>query len=212
MSKPDKKFLVVADGALNCDWLKNLNLSDVERIVAADGGAKELLACGKTPDTVIGDLDSLTKETKKRLKNTEIIFEPSQDINDLEKALLYCMSRGANQLILLGVTGKRLDHAINNFSVLAKYDQIFKFEIYDQYSQIFLVRNSFSFSGEIGQIISLIPMGKVTGITTHGLQYPLKNESLEIGIREGVSNAINQSPFSVTVKTGLLLVFVNRVI
>jgi thiamine pyrophosphokinase len=210
MARIKKKFLVVADGEVDCNFVRNLNFNDIERIVAADGGAEELLDCGVSPDTVIGDLDSISEKVKKRLIKTEIIFESSQEINDLEKALIYCKKRGASHLIVLGVTGKRLDHSINNFSVLAKYDGIFNLEIFDKYSQIFLLRKNLTFFGNKGQIVSLIPLGKVEGISTKGLQFPLDNETLEIGFREGASNVILQHQFSIEIKNGILLVFVNQ--
>jgi thiamine pyrophosphokinase len=61
-----------------------------------------------------------------------------------------------------------------------------------------------------GQIVSLIPLGKVEGITTKGLKFPLNDETLEIGFREGASNAILQKQFSIEIKNGILLVFVNQ--
>jgi thiamine pyrophosphokinase len=39
-------------------------------------------------------------------------------------------------------------------------------------------------------IISLIPIGKVNGISTQNLVYPLTEESLTMGYRTGSSNAV----------------------
>lgn len=210
MHKPAETFLVAANGEIDCLFLKTLDFASIDRVVAADGGANRLIACGLRPDTTIGDLDSISAEIKENPGKMEILYRPSQKINDLEKALIYCREQGAGRLIVLGVTGKRLDHAINNFSVLAKYDHLFELQIFDRYSQIFLVRERFNYTGNPQQVVSLIPLGKVNGIVTRGLKYPLKDESLEIGVREGASNAIVRKNFSIRIKSGLLLIFVNR--
>ncbi len=48
--------------------------------------------------------------------------------------------------------------------------------------------------------ISLIPIGKVTGITTKNLFYPLNNEELIIGYRTGSSNHVAEDGI-VTIRT-----------
>lgn len=210
MTPPPKTFLVAANGEIDCSLIREIDFASTHRVVAADGGANRLQQCGVMPDVVIGDLDSISTEMKENPGKTELLYRPSQELNDLEKALIYCREQGAERLIVLGVTGKRLDHAINNFSVLAKYDHLFEYQIFDRYAHIFLVRKYFRYRGQPNQIVSLIPLGKVSGIVTEGLQFPLNNESLEIGVREGASNAIVQKEFTVRIKSGLLLVFVNR--
>jgi len=206
----EKTFLLIANGDLDCDLIRSFDRVRVDAVIAADGGALHLLGCGIVPDVVIGDLDSIPPALREKLPETEFILRPSQELNDLEKALIYCREQGAGRLIILGTTGYRTDHSINNFSVLARYRNQFRMEIYDHYAQIFIVSDEFEYRGSPGQIISLIPVGKVEGITTYGLKYPLKNETLEFGIREGLSNVIVQNPVRISVQSGLLLVFANR--
>ena len=51
--------------------------------------------------------------------------------------------------------------------------------------------------------ISLIPVGKVTGITTKNLKYSLDNEELTIGYRTGSSNEVAEEGFvKISHKTG----------
>ena len=46
-------------------------------LVAADGGAKMLLKCGKTPKKVIGDFDSISSDTMRKIPEDRLfrIFE-----------------------------------------------------------------------------------------------------------------------------------------
>lgn len=205
-----KTFLLIANGDLDCALLRTFDQERVDAVIAADGGALRLLGCGIVPDAVIGDLDSVPPALREKLPETEFILRPSQELNDLEKALIYCREKGAERLIILGITGYRTDHTLNNFSVLARYRKHFRMEIHDRYAQIFMVSDEFEYRGSPGQIISLIPIGKVDGITTYGLKYPLKNDTLEFGSREGLSNVVVQSPVRISVQSGLLIVFANR--
>ncbi len=203
-------FLLVANGELDCRTLERISSRTFHKIVAADGGALRALAYGMIPDVIIGDLDSVQRLDRTRLPQTEFIHQPSQELNDLEKALHYCREQGATHLVLLGLTGRRLDHTLNNLSVLSRYDRFFSLEIYDRYGQIFLVRAHFRYQGTPGQTISLIPLNTVAGVTTRGLKYPLQDEPLIFGQREGLSNEVVENPVEVTVRQGLLLVFVNQ--
>ena len=53
-----------------------------------------------------------------------------------------------------------------------------------------------------------MPLDRCEGIQTIGLKYPLDNESLELGVREGASNEVISSPVRISVKKGCLLLFV----
>lgn len=206
----EKTFLLIANGDLDCHLIRSFDRARVDAVVAADGGALRLMGCGIIPDVVIGDLDSIPPALRQKLPATQFILQPSQETNDLEKALLYCREQGAGRLIISGITGFRTDHTLSNFSVLARYRNEFAMEIHDRYSQIFITSDEFQYQGIPGQIISLIPLGMVKGITTAGLKYPLKNEPLEFGKREGLSNVLVQNPVKISVESGLLLIFVNR--
>jgi len=204
-----KHFLLIANGELNCSDFKWVDLSQFTQVVALDGGAVHSLDCGIPPDVIIGDLDSLPPDYQDKFFQSQFVHKPSQDMNDLEKGIIYCLEEQTDELTILGMTGGRSDHLLNNFSVLARYDRKIRINVVDQFARILLIRNDYRFQGKPGQIVSLIPMGKVKGVTTRGLKYPLKDESLEFGIREGLSNIITSSPVSISIKNGLLLLFIH---
>jgi len=200
--------LLFLNGEVTEKEINRISGTSFDVIVAADGGAFSALRFGYAPHYVVGDLDSITDEIRAQLPDAQFIRRPSQEINDLEKALQFCSELQITRLTVLGISGKRLDHTLNNLSVISRYDSLFQLEIYDAHSQIFLVRDHFTYAGELNQTISLIPIGKVEGVVTRGLAYPLNNESLEFGKREGLSNYIVETPVDIHIKTGLLIVFV----
>ena len=57
--------------------------------------------------------------------------------------------------------------------------------------------------------ISLIPMDKnVTGVSTQGLRYEIKNEPLYFGSTSSLSNEMLQDTATIYLRTGLLLVII----
>jgi thiamine pyrophosphokinase len=208
-NKNSSSYLLIANGDVTPELIARVDLSSIDRIIATDGAAVKALACGVTPDVVIGDFDSLPGEFQKEHGEINFLHRPSQEENDLEKALQYCENENVQKVTLIGVTGDRIDHTMNNFSVLAKYDEKFEFRIYCPHAQIYFVRKKLARVVQIGQTISLIPLGRVEGINTEGLEFSLNNEVLAFGEREGASNRAIAGTFQVVVQSGLLLVFVN---
>lgn len=177
--------------------------------IAADGGGNVARSLGAVPDVVIGDLDSFKPKEE---DSFEIIYDPDQYKNDLEKALIRAAEEGASSVEVLGGTGKRVDQTLKNLSVLKQFNAQFKKLVFkDDFGDSFLIPSPFSVELKMGTLLSLFPLsGKVTGITTQGLKYPLKNGELENGIQDGSSNEVVFSPVKITYKEGDLLVFVGR--
>lgn len=200
-------ILLFANGEVNESAVAKIAGDAFDMIIAADGGVHNALAHGFTPQIVIGDLDSTTGTVRETYPDIQWIHRPSQEINDLEKALIYCREIGGSDLTLLGIGGKRLDHTLNNLSVLSRYDEHMRLSIYDHHSQIFFVRDYWEYPGAADQLISLIPLGRVDRVRTKGLAFPLNDEPLHFGEREGLSNYIVSPPASVSVSGGLLLIF-----
>ncbi|HEV7810606.1 MAG TPA: thiamine diphosphokinase [Candidatus Limnocylindrales bacterium] len=61
--------------------------------------------------------------------------------------------------------------------------------------------------GRMGDLVSLLPFGgDAEGITTDGLRYPLRDESLRLGPSRGLSNVREAEDATVTLRSGRLLV------
>lgn len=189
---------------------------DDATIICADHGAEHARQFGITPNTIIGDLDSVSNETLTyfRDKGVEIILNPDQETNDFEKALQYLAKDFFGDVIVLGMTGGRTDHTISNFSVMLRYTDRFRSLVaHDSFAEHqFLTsnRNACSLDCAVGTTLSLLPFGEATAITTHNLKYPLDRETLRLGEREGLSNVAIASPITISIDHGSLLLSVNR--
>lgn len=204
-----KRILILCNGRPPDEELFREYRAKSDFFVAADGGCDIARTFNTEPDVVIGDLDSFKATNNEPF---EVIFQPGQETNDLEKALTYARQKGGTHIRILGATGQRLDQTLKNLSVLKQFDPHFEeLRINDNFSETRLIPSSFQTELPPGTQVSLFPLsGKVTGITTRGLKYPLNNEALENGVRDGSSNEVVATPVHITYKSGDLLFIVNH--
>jgi thiamine pyrophosphokinase len=132
-----------------------------------------------------------------------------KDLTDLELALQYAQSLGAEDILMLGALGNRWDQTLANLLLpaAAAYTNL-RIRLLDGNQEMTLVRagQTLELAGHPGEILSLIPLAGDAGeITTHGLEYPLNRETLPFGSTRGVSNVLQGDFASVRLETGMLL-------
>ena len=96
---------------------------------------------------------------------------------------------------------------MNNFSVMKRFSKFIDVRIFSDEFEIFYAEKKTEFSYRVHETLSMMAMPKASGITTHGLKYPLTNETLEFGKREGSLNESISKNISITYKSGSLLIF-----
>ena len=184
-------------------------LAAADLVVAADGGAQHCRALGLRPDVIIGDLDSL--ETKTRAdwesQGVNILSHPAEkDQTDLELAMLYAKGVGAEKILVLGGLGRRWDHSFANL-LLAVHPQFDGQEILFLHGnqRLQVIKNRLRLAANVGERISLLSLGgDAKGVSTTGLKYPLKGETLFFGSSRGVSNVVLSEDPEVEIGNGIL--------
>ncbi|MBO7147789.1 MAG: thiamine diphosphokinase [Lentisphaeria bacterium] len=174
-------MVILADGDFPSHPLPLETLRNVSRIIACDGAAKSLLAWGREPDWVVGDLDSLDLDFRQKLAS-RIIHVSEQETNDLSKAFRFAMQQIGKEeyLTILGATGKREDHTLGNLSLLADYATIHpNIRMLTDTGIFFPAVQSGSYPSRPGQSISIFnPSGKPVRLTADGLKYPIRDLEL----------------------------------
>jgi thiamine pyrophosphokinase len=179
-----------------------------EAVVAADGGANHLARIGVMPAAVVGDLDSLRPEVRAWLGEGRLLLRPDQEYTDLHKTLAWVIDeRGGRRVTILGGTGGRLDHALANLGLLARWAARAELEMVDATSRIVPVQGERSFATSPGADVSLLPVGRCERVWADGLRWPLAGESLDLAGRTGVCNQAAAPRVTVRVEGGTLLLF-----
>lgn len=217
-------------------------LTDRAVLICADGGGRTALTMNLKPHHVIGDFDSLSEDELRELEQGGAQlhhYSPRKDETDLELALLFAVklfatkhtkvtekrdeplvlsaSTVADEVVVLGARGGRIDHELANMLLLAMpalsgvpvlfahgVERLFLIDARDQAVQRTL-------HGCPGDIVSLLPFGgDAHGIETEGLEYSLRDESLFVGPARGVSNVMLGDEACVSLRQGMLLCVITR--
>jgi thiamine pyrophosphokinase len=210
--------IIVADGALDADLLRALAVAEPRPwLIAADGGAGQVLAAGLVPDLVLGDLDSISAPDRARLIELGVevrAVDAAKDESDTELCLLAAVAGGARDIRLLGASAlTRPEHSIANLLLLAdpRLDDL-DVAIVGHGSTIRRVGTpdgaaELTIAGASGDWVSLLPLGAtVEGVTTDQLRFPLVDEDLVPGPARGLSNQMLTDRAGVTCRRGRLLV------
>lgn len=202
--------LIFANGDMVAsDWVSPY-LAQATVLIAADGGARHLLAVGQRPDIVIGDLDSFTEALQEEMQATETRFlthPAAKDETDLELALLYATANFEDDILIFGAVGGRLDQTLANMLFLVHprlRNRHIRF--LTEHQQIWLVHDITEIRGRRGDLVSLIPLqGDVHVEATSGLRWSLMDEVLTSGPARGLSNVMIDDVATVKVRSGFLL-------
>lgn len=177
-------------------------------VVAADHGLDHALAAGLTVAVAVGDMDSVSPEalTKAEQSGTRIErHPPDKDQTDLELALELA-TRLADQIIVIGAGGGRLDHLIGNLNVLASPAWAgVDIEAWLNNAQAVVVHGQRTLEVDVGGTVSLFALGGPARISTTGLAWPLNNEVLDPLTGRGVSNRATTPTPQITVSEGVVL-------
>lgn len=206
--RPTLRALLICNGEQPSASLARRLARRSQLIVAADGGANGARELKITPDLIIGDLDSITPATRKFFSSTAVIRMPQQDNTDMEKALDYLVSESlAQEVMIIGATGRRIDHTLGNLVVLSHYRRRLRVVACGDGWHAFPVRNTETVEASIDTTVSLIPISDCRGVTLRGLKYPLRNVPLRAG-QIAVSNVVRHSPFTIQLRRGKMIAVV----
>ncbi len=185
--------LIIANGEACSSELLGQLLEWSPLVIVLDSAIERVLELGIKVDVLLGDFDRGFDPDyyKEKQYPIEIVYTPNQDKTDLEKAFDYLIEKGHQAANVIWATGRRADHTITNLTNIVAYRNKLKVVILDDHSKVFLLPNTFEKWYTANTILSLIPIGKVTGISTQNLFYSLTNEDLTIGYRTGSSNHVN---------------------
>jgi len=203
-----KKCIILANGkSPKKNIIAYFQKSGYSRLICADGGANSAFKMKIVPDAIIGDLDSISPKTLKEFKSlSKIIKLKRQNDTDVEKCLKYVIKNKFDEVLLLGVTGNRLDHTFCNLGIVLKFFPSIKISLIAENSFLKAYNGNIELSTHPGETISLYGISSKTTISSHGLKYELKNDSLPFGERESTSNVAKKNLVKLKITNGIVFV------
>lgn len=188
-------LVILANGEMPKNPLVINLLRNASLLICTDGAYKFTVDLGIKADVVIGDFDSIDKKTIK--KEVQIIDAIDQNKSDLEKAINYCIDHDYKKIILIGSTGLKEDHSFANLFLLEEFSKKININIYTDYYKLFINLGNNKYESAPGLTISLISFYKNNIVSSEGLKYELRNESLQ-SASHGLSNVCKQSEFIIS--------------
>ena len=215
------RYIIVTGGPLKeeaAGLIKELSGPDEDAvIIACDGGCDFLARHDIVPDMAVGDMDSITAEGLAFIESHNVFTERypvEKDWTDSEIAL---SKTGEGEIFLISPFSGRFDHTVANIQLVLKLRSEGKrITVTDGITYGSPLSGEDHVEIDVSRFenplaVSLIPWDfsvPVTGVTTEGLYYPLKDQELSAGSSFSFSNHPDgkNGKVSITIRSGRLFV------
>lgn len=167
------RTVVLANGAFPTEMHALEFLRQAEQIICCDGAVSKLVEAGYEPTAIVGDFDSMRKEDLQKWQHC-LYPDKSEEYNDLQKALKYCLTHQLDHIVLLGCNGLRDDHFLANLSIMATYSEHLHLRMVTDHGTFIVLRQTTTLPSFPGQQISVFCKDERLPLTFHNLKYPVQ--------------------------------------
>lgn len=192
------------------------DLTTPQLVIAADSGWSHARAFGYVPQFLVGDLDSISADDleEARSLDTEIVqHSTDKDFTDTEIALQLARSLKYEHIHVLSGGGDRFDHLVAMLHTLVAHteDVVVTAHIGQSFVHFVTPKQRFEAKCAPNATVSLIPLGgPARGVRSEGLKWNLSRDTLQSYASRGVSNYTTSDSFSLSLRTGVLAVFITH--
>ena len=182
----EKTVVIICDGQFPKSEYPRYLIRSADFIICCDGAltkflrnSRSIFGEARTPDLVIGDMDTLSASLQKKYRDL-IIKESEQEHNDQTKAVRWALTNieGVSRIYIMGATGNRLDHTIGNASLLMEYTRMFdldrmgvNIEMVSDNGTAFAISDTTEIDCGIGRSVSIFSPDSTLNIKSAGLEY-----------------------------------------
>lgn len=187
-------------------------VSEGALVIGVDSGIDRARAAGLTVGIAVGDFDSVTARglVEAERSGARIVRHPTvKDRTDLELAIDLAIEETPERIIFVSMDGGRPDHELANLLLMSDPRlKPFEVDLLLGGALVAVVQERRTLTGRVGDLVSLVPIGgSCFGVTTSGLEYPLRDETLHPSHGRGISNVLVAPVAVVNVRTGTLLAY-----
>lgn len=172
----------------------------VTAYVAVDSGADHLRKAGVVPERVIGDLDSLSSQSR-ALFGDVLTHVTEQSTTDFEKALVRI---DAPLVVALGFTGGRIDHSLSVLSVMLQHPKRPVVLTDAQDASFLALAGQTQFELPENTRVSVMPLVETT-VSLNGVVWPFADQPMSAAGFTSPSNAALGGQVSITANAPVLV-------
>lgn len=190
----------------NYDYLSEINFDDY-LIICADSGYKHAKLLNVVPDVILGDNDSYVNKYPDDIKN--FVYPPEKDFTDTNIAIDYAIKHNAEEILIIGGLGGRIDHEFSHFCLMNyALDKGVKLKLINDTNEIWMEKNPFTLKKSKRKYVSFFPYaGDVFNFSIKGLKYETTNMHMVPNRVQASSNEFSDSNTAfVTFDSGIVIV------
>ena len=198
-----KNYLISIGGNSTSDVLSIE--SNFEEIIAVDSGIEHLLNLSLNPNTLIGDLDSISKKSLDEVKKNGVkilAFNSNKDQTDFELALNYLEEAEKSKVYIIGGESGEIDHLISIF-LLIPSKSFFENIIWLYGDKRIIFRQKLELNIKKLTKFSIIPLSDLTNLSIDGAEWNLDNENIQFGETLTLRNITNEEQLNIGCDKGV---------
>jgi thiamine pyrophosphokinase len=205
--KGSQEWLVIANGEpLPVKHLQAL--AQDRQVIVLDGAYEGVKHVGLSIAVLLGDFDSIDPLMLSEARHTSVVVPaPDQNKTDLEKGLAYLDALTPSSITIVGATGRRLQHTLENLRLLKCYHNSQRPLVMLSESETIAYHENttITLSGTIGDAVSILgfPCARVS---TLGLTYDMQNQALQFDLSNSISNALASETATLVIEGGVLVI------
>ena len=198
-----KNYLISIGGNSTSDVLSIE--SNFEEIIAVDSGIEHLLNLSLNPNTLIGDLDSISKKSLDEVKKNGVkilAFNSNKDQTDFELALNYLEEAEKSKVYIIGGESGEIDHLISIF-LLIPSKSFFENIIWLYGDKRIIFRQKIDLNIKKLTKFSIIPLSDLTNLSIDGAEWNLDNKDIQFGETLTLRNSTNEEQLNIRCDKGV---------
>lgn len=179
--------------------------SNFDEIIAVDSGVEHLFKLALDPNTLIGDLDSISENSLDKVKKNGvdiIAFNSNKDQTDFELALNYLEGVENSIIYIIGGESGEIDHLLSIF-LLIPSKSFFENIIWVYGDKKIIFRQKLKLNIKKMSKFSIIPLSDLSNLSIDGAEWNLENKNIQFGETTTLRNVANKDEINVNCDTGV---------
>ncbi len=179
--------------------------SNFDEIIAVDSGVEHLFKLSLDPNTLIGDLDSISEKSLDKVKKNGvdiIAFNSNKDQTDFELALNYLEGVDKSIIYIIGGESGEIDHLLSIFLFIPS-KSCFENIIWLYGNKRIIFRQKLKLNVKKMSKFSIIPLSNLSNLSIDGAEWNLENKNIQFGETTTLRNIAKKEELNVSCDEGV---------